>query len=144
MAFNDLAKAFSGNNVRLLLTDSGLDEVINMYNMRKRKITPRNRVDTRGGVADFWTNQLLEITFESVITKDLYLFLNTNTNLNTRTVLPLIVAQVLSDSLSGLVADDVSEDFSAQIYELEDLSINGSYWWIGVKMIVRNGTVTIS
>ena len=144
MPFANLSKAFSGNNVSLLLTDSGLDEVLNMYNMRKRKITPRNRVDTRGGVADFWTNQLLEITFESVVTKDLYEYLNTNSDLNSRTVLPLIVAQILSLSVSGLVPDDVTENFSIQISELEDISINGSYWWIQVKMIVRNGTVSIS
>jgi len=144
MPFNDLSKAFSGNDVSLLLTDSGLDEVVNMYNMRKRKITPRNRVDTRGGVADFWTNQLLEITFESVVTKDLYQYLDTNTNLSARTVLPLIVMQVLALSQSGLVPDDVTENFSAQIPELEDLSINGSYWWIQVKMIVRNGTRVIT
>jgi len=144
MPFNTLAEAFSGNNVSLLLTDSGLDEVLNMYNMRKRKITPRNRVDSRGGVADFWTNQLLEITFESVVTKDLYQYLNTNSDLNARTVLPLIVMQIIGLSVSGVVADDVTEDFSAQIPELEDLSINGSYWWIQVKMIVRNGTVIIS
>lgn len=144
MPFADLSKAFSGNDVSLLLTDSGLDEVINMYNMRKKKITPRNRIDTRGGVGDFWTNQLLEITFESVVTKDLYQYINTNSDLNSRTVLPLIVMQILGLSVSGLVPDDVTEDFSAQIYELEDISINGSYWWIGVKMIVRNGTVVIT
>lgn len=144
MPFANLSKAFSGNNVSLLLTDSGLDEVVNMYNMRKRKITPRNRIDTRGGVSDFWTNQLLEITFESVVTKDLYEYLNTNSDLNSRTVLPLIVAQILALGVSGLVPDDVTENFSIQIPELEDISINGSYWWIQVKMIVRNGTVVIS
>lgn len=144
MPFNNLSKAFSGNDVSLLMTDSGLDELVNIYNMRKRKITPRNRVDTRGGVADFWTNQLLEISFESVVTKDLYQYLDTNSDLNARTVLPLIVMQVLALSQSGLVPDDVTENFSAQIYDYDTVSINGSYWWIGVKMIVRNGTVVIS
>ncbi|KKN76247.1 hypothetical protein LCGC14_0372730 [marine sediment metagenome] len=144
MPFNNLSKAFSGNDVSLLMTDSGLDEIVNVYNMRKRKITPRNRVDTRGGVADFWTNQLLEITFESVVTKDLYEYLDTNSDLNARTVLPLIVMQILALSQSGLVPDDVTENFSAQIYDYDALSINGSYWWIGVKMIVRNDTVVIS
>jgi len=144
MAFPDLAKAFNGKNARLLLTDSGLDEVLTMYNMRKRKITPRNRIDTRGGVADFAANQLLEVTFESVVTKLLYQYLDTNTNLNSRTVLPSIVMQILAESVSGLVGDDIQEDFTAKIWELDDLSIDGSYWWIQVKMITINGTRTIT
>jgi len=133
MAFPDLTKAFNGKNVRLLMTDSGLDEVLTMYNLRKRKITPRNRIDTRGGVGDFATNQLLEITYESVISKLLYQYLDTNSNLNSRTVLPTIVMQILAESDSGIMADDIQEDFSAKIWELEDLSIDGSYHSNGNK-----------
>jgi len=144
MPFADLSKAFNGKNVRLLMTDSGLDELVNVYNMRKRKITPRNRIDTRGGVGDFASSQLLEIKFESVVTKDLYEYLDTNSNLNARTVLPTIVMQILADSQSGLVPDDITEDFSAQIWELDDLSIDGIWWWIGVTMITLNGTRVIS
>ena len=149
MAFPDLSKAFNGKNVSLLLTDSGLDEVLTMYNMRKKKITPRNRIDTRGGTADFASSQLLEITFESVVSKLLYEYLDTNSNLNARTVLPTIAMKIIAESQDGTIVEsvpihDVQEVFSAQIWELEDLSIDGSYWWIQVKMITINGTRTIS
>lgn len=144
MPFPDLSKAFNGKNVRLLMTDSGLDEVVTLYNMRKRKITPRNRIDTRGGVGDFASSQLLEIKYESVISKLLYQYLDTNSNLNSRTVLPTISMQILADSDSGLVPDDIQEDFDAQIWELDDLSIDGIWWWIGVTMITLNGTRVIT
>ena len=144
MAFPDLSKAFNGKNVRLLMTDSGLDEVLTLYNMRKRKITPRNRIDSRGGVGDFASSQLLEIKYEAVISKDLYEYLDTNSNLNARTVLPTIAMQILADSTSGLAPDDIQEDFSAKIWELEDLSIDGLWWWIGVTMVTINGTRVIS
>lgn len=143
MAFPDLSNAFNGKNVRLLMTDSGLDEVVTTYNMRKRKITPRNRIDTRGGVGDFASNQLLEIKYESVISKLLYQYLDTNSDLNSRSVLPTIPMQILAESDSGLVADDIQEDFSAKIWELDDMSIDGTWWWIGVTMITINGTRVI-
>jgi len=118
MVFDKLAEAFNGKNVRLLMTDAGLNEDFNLYNMTKKKTTPRNRVQSRGGAGDFYAAQLREIDFETVITKQMFVYLNTQSTLNSRSVIPNTVMQVLADSLDP-VANDLQEDFTAQIVDLE-------------------------
>ena len=143
MVFDKLAEAFNGKNVRLLLTDSGLNEDFNLYRLNKKKTTPRNRIDSRGGVADFYTNQLREITYETVITKQMLNYLETQSTLTSRSAMPQTVCRVSSDSLAG-AADDLQEDFTAEIIDLEDESIDGSYWWVRVHMVIKNTTYTIA
>lgn len=143
MVFDKLAEAFNGGNVRLLMTDAGLNEDFNLYNMTKKKTTPRNRVDSRGGAADFYAAQLREITFETVVTKQMFNYLDTRSTLNSRSVIPDTVMQVLSDSLDP-VANDLQEDFTAQVIDLEDQSIDGNYWWIRVHLIIKPGSYTVA
>lgn len=142
MVFPKLDEAFNGNNVRLLLTDSGLQEDFNLYNMTKKKTTPRNRIDSRGGAGDFYAAQLREITYETVVTEQMFLYLNTQSTLNARSVIPGTVCQVISDSVDG--ASDLTEDFTAEIIEMEDNSIDGSYYWVRVHMIIKPGSYTVT
>ncbi len=144
MVFNKLDKAFNGRNVRLLLTDGTLNEDFNLYNMSKKKTTPRNRVHSRGGAADFWGPQLREVTYETVISEQMYKYLDTNSNLSTRSTLPQIAGRVISDSVSGIGADDMTEDFTFQISDLEDQSIDENYWWVRVHMIIVPGSYSIA
>lgn len=144
MVFDKLGEAFNGRNVRLLLTDSGLQEDFNLYNMTKKKTTPRNRVHSRGGAKDFYGPQLRQITYETVVTEQMFKYLDSNSNLNTRNALPQIAGQVLSDVLSGTVAKDMQEDFTFEINDLEDQSIDENYWWVRVSMIIVPGTYSIA
>ncbi len=143
MVFDKLAEAFNGKNVRLLMTDSGLNEDFNLYNLTKKKTTPRNRVQSRGGAADFYAAQLREVDYETVITKQMFLYLDAQSNLNSRSVIPNTVMQVLADSLDP-VANDLQEDFTAQIVDLEDQSIDGNYWWVRVHMIIVPGSYSVA
>jgi len=143
MVFDKLAEAFNGQNVRLLMTDSGLQEDFNVYNMSEKKTTPRNRVQTRGGAGDFYTAQLREVTYETVITKQMLNYLDTQSTLNSRNVIPDTVMQVLADSLDP-VANDIQEDFTAQVIDLEWVSIDGNYWWVRVHMIIKPGSYTVA
>ncbi len=143
MVFDKLAEAFNGNNVRLLMTDSGLNEDFNLYDLTKKKTTGRNRVNSRGGAGDFYSQQLREVTYETVITKQMFLYLDTQSDPNTRGVIPATVMQVLADSLDP-VANDLQEDFTAEIIDLEDFSIDGNYYWIRVHMIIKPGTYTVA
>jgi len=144
MVFDKLAEAFNGKNVRLLLTDGTLNEDFNLYNLSKKKTTPRNRVQTRGGAGDFYTAQLREITYETVVTEQMFKYLDTQSTLNSRSALPATVCQVISDSLSGVGADDMTENFTAEIVDLEDFSIDGNYYWVRVHMIIRPGSYSIA
>jgi hypothetical protein len=144
MVFDKLAQAFDGGNVRILLTDTGLQEIFNCYNMTKKKTTPRTRVDTRGGAGDFYGAQLREVTFETVVTKDLFLYIDTNSDRNARGALPAIAGQVIADSVSGNAADDITETFNVEIPDLEDQSIDGNYYWIRVHMIIKPGTYSVA
>jgi len=143
MVFDKLAEAFNGQNVRLLMTDSGLNEDFNVYNMTEKKTTPRNRVITRGGAGDFYSAQLREVTYETVITKQMLNYLDVRSTLNTRNVIPDTVMQVLADSLDP-TANDIQEDFTAQVIDLEWQSIDGNYWWIRVHMIIKPGSYTVA
>jgi len=144
MVFDKLAEAFNGNNVRLLLTDGTLNEDFNLYNMTKKKTTPRTRVDTRGGASDFYAAQLREITYETVITEQMFKYLDTQSTLTTRSALPATVCRVISDSRSGVGADDMTENFTAEIADLEDQSIDGNYYWVRVHMIIKPGSYSIA
>lgn len=143
MVFDKLAEAFNGKNVRLLMTDSGLQEDFNLYDMTKKKTTPRNRVQTRGGAGDFYAAQLREVTFETVITKQMFNYLDVRSTLNSRSVIPDTVMQVLADSLDP-VANDLQEDFTAQVIDLEDQSIDGNYWWIRAHIIIKPGSYSVA
>jgi len=143
MVFDKLDEAFNGKNVRLLLTDSGLQEDFNVYDLTQKTTTPRNRVSTRGGVGDFYAQQLKEITYETVVTKQMMLYLVQQNTLTSRSALPPTVSQVSADSLDP-VANDLQEDFTAEILDLERNSIDGNYWWVRVHMILKNTTYTIA
>jgi len=127
-----------------LLADGTLNEDFNLYNMTKKKTTPRNRVHSRGGAKDFYGPQLRQITYETVVTEQMFKYLDTNSNLSTRSTLPQIVGQVISDSVSGVGADDMTENFTFEINDLEDQSIDENYWWVRVSMIIVPSTYTIA
>lgn len=143
MVFDKLDEAFNGKNVRILLTDTGLQEDFNLYNMTQKTTTPRNRVDSRGGAKDFYTSQLEEITYETVVTKQMMLYIKTQNTLTSRSAMPQTVCQVLSDSLAG-AADDLQEDFTAEILDLERQSIDGNYYWLRIHMLIVPGSYSIS
>jgi len=143
MVFDKLAETFSGQNVRLLLTDSGLQEDFNVYNMTKTKTNPSNRVNSRGGAKDYYTQTIREITYETVVTEQMFKYLDTNSDLTTRSALPQIVGQVIADSLAG-AADDLTENFTFEITALSDQSIDGNYYWIRVTMRIVPGTYTVA
>jgi len=144
MVFDKLLEAFNGQNVRLLLTDSGLQEDFNLYNMDKKKTIPRNRVTTRGGAGDFAGAPLRKITYETVVTEQMFKYLDTNSEPTSRNAMPRIVGQVIADSLSGVGADDMTENFTFEIWDLEDFSIDGNYRWAKVEMIIVPGSYTIA
>jgi len=143
MVFDKLDEAFNGKNVRLLLTDSGLQEDFNLYDLTQKRTTPRSRIQSRGGAGDTYASQLEEITYETIVTKQMMLYLNTQNTLNARSAMPPTVCQVLSDSLDP-VANDLQEDFTAEVLDLERHSIDGAYYWLRVHMVIKNSTYTIA
>jgi len=144
MVFDKLTETFNAQNVRILLTDSGLNEDFNVYNMTKTKTNPSTRVNSRGGAKDYYTQTIREITYETVITEQMMKYLDSNSDLDTRSALPQIVAQVIADSTSGVAADDMTENFTFEITALSDQAIDANYWWIRVTMRIVPGTYSIA
>lgn len=144
MVFDKLLEAFNGKNVRLLLTDSGLQEDFNLYNMDKKKTIPRNRVITRGGAGDFYGPPLRKVTYETVVTEQMFKYLDTNSEPDSRSALPKVVGQVISDSTSGVGADDMTENFTFEIVDLEDFSIDDNWRFVRVEMIIVPGSYSIA
>lgn len=144
MVFNKLTETFNGQNVRLLLTDSGLNEDFNLYNMTKTKTNPSNRVNSRGGAKDYYTATIRDVTYETVITEQMMKYLDSNSDPTTRSALPQIAGRVIADSVSGVPADDMTENFTFEITALSDQSIDGNYWWIRVTMRIVPGTYSIA
>ena len=144
MVFDKLVETFNAQNVRLLLTDSGLQEDFNLYNMTKTKTNPSTRVNSRGGAKDYYTATIREVTYETVITEQMYKYLDTNSDLTTRSALPQIVGRVIADSTSGVGGDDMTEDFTFEITALSDQAIDANYWWVRVTMRIVPGTYSIA
>lgn len=144
MVFDKLVETFNAQNVRILLTDSGLQEDFNVYNMTKTKTNPSTRVNSRGGAKDYYTATLRDITYETVITEQMFKYLDTNSELTTRSALPQIAGQVIADSTSGVGADDMTEDFTFEITALSDQAIDANYWWVRVTMRIVPGSYSIA
>ncbi len=144
MVFDKLVETFNAQNVRILLTDSGLNEDFNVYNSTKTKTNPSTRVNSRGGAKDYYTATIREITYETVITEQMMKYLDSNSDLNARSALPQIVAQVIADSTSGVGADDMTENFTFEITALSDQAIDANYWWVRVTMRIVPGSYSIA
>ncbi len=144
MVFNKLIETFNAQNVRILLTDTVLQEDFNLYNMTKTKTNPSTRVNSRGGAKDYYTATIREVTYETVITEQMYKYLDSNSDLTTRSALPQIVGRVIADSTSGVGGDDMTEDFTFEITALSDQAIDANYWWVRVTMRIVPGTYSIA
>src|SRR5690349_11836425 len=102
MTLGNLAKAFNAQNVKLQITGS---EIITIFNITKLKDHPINRINSRSGAADFPSNPLIEVTFDAIVSKDVYTTFDTANTLNSRGVLPLTAFTVIGQNIGGSSGD---------------------------------------
>lgn len=137
MVLGNLEKAFNAQNVKLKLASN---EFVTLYNIRKKKSHPRNRVNTRVGAADFYSHPLIEITFDAVVSKDVYSAFTALNLLDARGALPLGAFTVLGENLGGSGGDDISVTFSARVPDLEDVAAEAGHYVIRPTLIIKNST----
>ena len=64
-----LAAAINSQNVLLYI---GTPEAITIFNIQKTFDSPITRINSRSGAADFPSNALREVTWDAIISKDLF------------------------------------------------------------------------
>ena len=141
MVLGDLSKAVNSQNVRLKLST---DEVITLFNINKSKAHPRSRTNSRAGAADFFSNPLIQLTWDAIVTKAIFDAFATLNTLDARGKLPVGSFTIIGENLGGSSGDDITATFSATVPELSDIAgENGSYI-IRCLMIVVNSTYSVA
>lgn len=141
MTVGNLAKAFNSQNVKLQI---GGSEIITIFNVTKLKDHPINRINSRSGAADFPSNPLMEVTFDCIVSKDVYADFDTASTLNSRGVLPLTAFTIIAQSISGSSPDDITINFSAIVPHMEDLAPERGAYTIRVTLRIANSTYIVS
>ena len=135
----DIAKAINAQNVLLYL---GTPEAITIFNITKVNDFPINRINSRQGAADFPSNPLREITWDAIVSKDLYDTLTTLTTLSARSVLPLQACTLVGQSIDG--SSDITATFSAIFPHMEELASDRGAYTVRVTMRIANSTYSAS
>ena len=141
MTLGSLAKAFNAQNVKLSISGS---EVITIFNVTKLKDHPINRINSRAGAADFPSNPLIEVTFDAIVSKDVYTTFDTAATLSSRGVLPLTPFTVVGQNIGGVAGDDITITFSAIVPHMEDLAPERGAYTIRVTLRIANSTYVVS
>lgn len=134
--YGTLNKVINAQNVKLKIgptadseeAEGSQQEWITMYNIRKRKSHPNNRINTRGGAVDFWSDPLWEITFEGLVSKDIFDKLEALCTLDSRHKLPVEDFTMVGENIGGQSGDDTKVQFNGVIPDLEDFAgADGQY-----------------
>jgi hypothetical protein len=135
MTYGDLTKAINAQVVHLWIGSSSSGEMITLNNISKIKTVPVNRVVSRAGAADFFSAMLIEFTAEAVVSQDVYEELDTLSTPNAVAQLPEQVFTINGQNLSGNNTYDITQSFTGQVRQLEDIA--GETGHYTVRFIVR-------
>lgn len=107
------------NAQAVILEVDGVDEIITIHNIRRRKTHPIHRTNTRGGPRDQYSWSIIELTFDCLVTKDMSTIFDALNNLNDRSALTEEQFTLTGLSLSGSAEDDVVGPFNATVPDYE-------------------------
>ena len=141
MVLGDVSKAFNAQNVKLKL---GSNEVITIFNINKSKDHPRSRTNTRAGAIDFYSFPLIQVTFDAVVTKDIFDAFAALNTLDSRSNLPDGNFTVFGENLGGSAADDITATFSAEVPTLSDIAGENGNYLIRCTLIIKNSSYSAS
>ena len=107
------------NAQAVILEVNGVDEIITIHNIRRRKTHPIHRTNTRGGPRDQYSWSIIELTFDCLVTKDMSTIFDALNNLDGRSALTEEQFTLTGLSLSGAAEDDVVGPFNATVPDYE-------------------------
>lgn len=136
MSLGDLSKAVNAQNVKLSRAGA---EMITIHNLQFSKVFPRNRINTRSGAADFYSHQLLSLTFDAVVTKTIFDQFEADSTLTARGALPEVTYTLLAQAISG-AADDITVTFTASVEQLQHIAAESGHFLIRPTLIIKNTT----
>jgi len=124
----NLNDAINAQAVILEINTGSLDEVITLHNIKRNKIHPIHRTNTRGGPRDQYSWSIIELTFVCLVTKDMSAIFDALNSLDSRSKLPLDEFTLTGLSLSGAAEDDIVGPFNATVPDYErDAGESGDY-----------------
>lgn len=134
----DLTKAI---NAQATILEIGGDEFLTMFDIAETGAHAINTIATRVGRADFFASPIREVSFKTVVSKDVHDTLKALNTLDVRFKLPVSSFTMRGLALSG-AADDIVLTFSATVPILNRLA--GEQGWLLIEATLRidNSTFT--
>ena len=115
-----------------------------IYNTSKSITSPRLRVNTRSGAADFSSWPLIQLLFTGVISKDMHSALEALAIPNARGVLTQQAFTLIGSSISGSPSDDITVNFTAQVYDFADEAPENGWYLCRATLIILNTSYVVS
>ena len=137
MSLGSLAAAFNAQNVHILLNSA---EIITCHNVIVSDVSPRFRINTRAGAADFYSFPLIQVTFEALVTKTIYNALRALRILTSAGALPTASWSVVGNNLDGSPSDDINMPFTATVPELTSQAGETGNYSIRATIIVTDSS----
>ncbi len=103
------------NAQAVILELDGSDEIITIHRIRRSKIHPIHRTNTRGGAIDQYSWSVIELTFDCLVTESMSSIFDSLNSLNARSGLTLQSFTLTGLALSGVAQDDVVGPFNATV-----------------------------
>jgi len=129
------------NAQAVILQLDGSDDVITIHRIRRSKIHPIHRTNTRGGPLDQYSWSIIELTFDCLVTKDMSTIFDALNELDSRSALALQSFTLTGLSLSGVAEDDVVGPFNATVPDYtRDAGEVGDYV-ANIKLRINEGTL---
>ena len=110
---DNLDNAINAQAVILKLDVS--DEIITIHRIRRTKIHPIHRTNTRGGAIDQYSWSVIELVFDCLVTKAMSAKFDLLNKLDSRSALTIQSFTLTGLALSGVAQDDVVGPFNATV-----------------------------
>lgn len=135
----DLSKVINANNVKLKL---GANEYISIFNTDIAKTHPISHVATRSGAVDYFGAPTIDVTFEALVTEEVYKSFDALATLSARGALTYSAMTLLGENI-GVSGDDLSITFSACLPVFQASAPRDSYYAIRGTLRIKNSTYVV-
>ncbi len=128
------------NAQAVILEIDGTDEIITIHNIRRSKIHPIHRTNTRGGPRDQYSWSIIELTFTCLVTKSMSAIFDNINELTSTSKLVITSFTLTGIALSGVANDDVVGPFNATVPDYtRDAGEVGDYV-ANIKLRIEEGS----
>jgi hypothetical protein len=137
----DITKAINSEVVNLSL---GSQLMATIYDTKKSIDSPRLRVNTRSGAADFSSFPLIQLVFTGVVSKDVHAALEALSIPNAQMNLTQQAFTLVGSSITGSSGDNITVNFTGQVYNFSDEAPENGWYLLRCTIIILSSTYIIS